>query len=126
MTDAEKALRTALAEGLNDGPWQVRMTRDKQGCTSYQVVVHTHAGICVAAEDYYAPGKFPRTDEDGYYQPDNSIDCAPHRVATARYIAAANPLAIQAILDDLDHSRKEVDRWEKRARSLGWSDKAGS
>jgi len=65
-------------------------------------------------------------DVGGYYQPDDRIDCFPHRVATARYIAAANPRAVQAILDDLDHCREGADRWEKRARSLGWSDKGGS
>ena len=126
MTPEEETLRQAITGRPTEGPWQIRMTHDKQGCTSYQVLVHTHAAICVAAEDYYAPDAFPNTDEDGYYQPDDRIDCSPHRVATARYIAAANPRAVQAILDDLDHCREGADRWEKRARSLGWSDKGGS
>jgi hypothetical protein len=124
MTEAEQALRTALAAGPKEGPWQVRMGRDRLGCTGYQIRVHTHAAICVTAEDYYLPGNFPETDEDGYYQPDDRIDCYPHRVATARLIAAANPLAMRAILGDLDQARKDADRWEKRARSLGWSDEA--
>jgi hypothetical protein len=125
MTDAEKALRMRLVEGPQEGPWQIRMGRDKFGSTGYQVCAHTHAAMCIAAEDYYpSPKYFPDMDEDGFYQPDERIDCFGHRVATARYIAAANPLAMQAILDDLEHARREADRWEKRARSLGWSDEA--
>jgi len=125
MTDheqAEQALRNAIAEKPIRGPWQVRMGRDKLGCTEYRILTHSHATICVAAEDYYAPGQFPETDDDGYYQPDSRIDCLPHRVATCRFIAAANPLAMQAILDALDRARDQAARWEKRARSLGWTD----
>lgn len=123
MTDAEEALRTALAEGPTPGPWQIRMSRDKFGCTGCQVFVHTHAATCVAAEDYYPAAKyFPNTNEDGTYQPDERTDCDWHRVATARYIAAENPLAKQAILDDLNQAREESEQWERRARSLGWSD----
>ena len=118
MTPEEDALRQAIASNPTEGPWQVRITRDKQDGTSYQVLGHTHAAICVAAEDYYEPGKFPNTDDDGYCQPDDRIDCFPHRVATARYISAASPSAMKAILDDLDRTRAEAVLWEKLVRKL--------
>jgi len=98
------------------------MARDKWGGTGYQVLTHTHAAVCVAAEDYYAHGEYPAADEDGYYEPDERIDCLPYRVATARYIAATNPQAILAVLDDLDLAREEASQWEERARALGWQD----
>lgn len=99
------------------------MDRDKFGSAGYQVCAHTHAAMCIAAEDSYpAPEYFPDTDEDGFYQPDERIDCFGHRVATARYIAAGNPLAMQAILDGRDHALEEADRRGKRARSLARSD----
>lgn len=119
MTPEEEALRLAIAGRPTDGPWQIRMTHDKKGCTAYAVLMHSHAAICVAAEDYYAPGHFPGTDEDGYYQPDDRIDCLPDKVATARFIAAANPLALKAILDELDRTRSEALKWEKLATALG-------
>jgi hypothetical protein len=122
MTEHEQALRTAIADKPIEGPWQVRMVRDKLGCTGYRILTHSHAAICVAAEDYYAPEDFPETDDDGYYQPDTRIDSFPHRIATGRFIAAANPVAMQAILDELDRARGQATRWEQRARSLGWPD----
>ncbi len=125
MTEQEKAVRAALADRPTEGPWQVRLGSDRLGGAAYHILLHTHAAICVAAKDYYLPGYFPDADEDGYYQPDDRLDCLPHGVATARYIAAANPAAMQAILDELDYAREDADRWEKRARSLGWSDTAG-
>lgn len=118
MTPEEEALRQAIAERPTEGPWQIRMTHDKQGCTAYKVLMHTHAAICVAAEDYYAPGHFPDTDGDGYYQPDDRIDCFSDNIATARFIAAANPLAVKAILDELDRTRAEAERWETLATTL--------
>lgn len=122
MGPQEEAIREALAAGPTAGPWQIRMGRDKWGLTGYQVFTHTHAAVCVAAEDYYALGKYPAADEDGYYQPDKRIDCLPHRVASARYIAAANPQAVMELLDDLDRAREEAAEWEERARALGWQD----
>jgi hypothetical protein len=120
MTDYEQAIRNAIADEPIQGPWQVWMGRDKHGCTGYRILTHSHAAICVAAEDYYAPGHFPETDDDGYYQPDARMDCFAHRVATARYIAATNPQAIEALVRELDVAREHAKTWEQRAKTLGW------
>ena len=121
MTPEEQELRYAIAGRPTEGPWQVRIGHDNHGLTGYQVLTHTHAAVCVAAQDYYAEGHLPNTDEDGYHIPDETIDCFPHRVATARYIAAANPQTIKSLIDDLDRTRAEAAAWENCARSLGWS-----
>ena len=121
MTPEEQELRYAIAGRPTEGPWQVRIGHDNHGLTGYQVLTHTHAAVCVAAQDYYAEGHLPDTDEDGYHMPDEAIDCFPHRVATARYIAAANPQTIKSLIDDLDRTRAEAAAWENCARSLGWS-----
>jgi hypothetical protein len=122
MTQHEQQIREALDGKPLMGPWQVRMCHNNWGETGFRVLTHCRPSICVAAEDYYAPGCFPETDEDGYYQPDKRIDCLPHNVANVRYIAATNPEAMQAILDELDRVRDHAARWEQRARSLGWTD----
>ncbi len=121
MTPEEQELRYAIAGRPTEGPWQVRIGHDNHGLTGYQVLTHTHAAVCVAAQDYYAEGHLPDTDEDGYHMPNKTIDCFPHRVATARYIAAANPQTIKSLIDDLDRTRAEAAAWENCARSLGWS-----
>ena len=70
MTPEEQELRYAIAGRPTEGPWQVRIGHDNHGLTGYQVLTHTHAAVCVAAQDYYAEGHLPDTDEDGYHMPD--------------------------------------------------------
>ena len=75
-----------------EGPWQVMMVCDKYGTSTYQVRMHAHAAIAVCKKSYWHEGYEPQTDEDGYYQPDEIMDCMPYQVGNARLIAAAPEL----------------------------------
>lgn len=82
-----------------DGPWQVVMVHDKYGTTSYRVQSHTHTAIAVDKKSYWPSDYEPQVDEDGYYQPDEIMDCMPYQVGNARLIAAAPELL--DVLEDL-------------------------
>lgn len=75
-----------------NGPWMVVMQRNQFGDTVYGVLEHTRTLVVVDPEGYYAKGQYPAQDEDGYYLPDDQIDCSEYRVASARLIAAAPEL----------------------------------
>lgn len=105
MNTVEALIRAALDEGPTEGPWQVLMKRDELGSTCYSVTFHTHASIVIDPAGYYEEGYKLAVDEDGYFQPDESADCSPHRIATAKYIAASNPSAMRVLLGEIDRLR---------------------
>jgi hypothetical protein len=76
----------------------VVMQRNQFGDTVYGVLEHTRTLVVVDPEGYYAKGQYPAQDEDGYYLPDDQIDCSEYRVANARLIAAA-PELLEALID---------------------------
>ena len=94
-----------------EGPWKVTMIRDEYGSTSYEILTHTHTLVAVHPPGYYDEGDYPDTDPDGYYLPDDRIDCMPHRVGTAHLIAAAPELLIAL------QSINEHGEWNGK----GWS-----
>lgn len=89
-----------------DGPWITAIVRDKHGATGYQVLTHTHTLVSVDAEEFYKDGNYPETDDDGYYIPDEFIDCSASKVANAYLIAAAPDLleALKAIVKMVTHT----------------------
>lgn len=89
-----------------DGPWLVAIVRDKHGTTSYQVLTHTHTLVSVNAEEFYEDGNYPERDDDGFYIPDEYIDCSASKVANAYLIAAAPDLleALKALLKTVIHT----------------------
>jgi len=82
-------------------PWMVVMQRNQFGDTVYGVLEHTRTLVVVDPEGYYAKGQYPAQDEDGYYLPDDGIDCSEHKVSNARLIAAA-PELLTALVDAAD------------------------
>jgi hypothetical protein len=89
-----------------DGPWLVAIVRDKHDTTSYQVLTHTHTLVSVNAEEFYEDGNYPERDDDGFYIPDEYIDCSASKVANAYLIAAAPDLleALKALLKTVIHT----------------------
>lgn len=86
MSSLDKLERLLLAATRR--PWQVRMNRDQFGTTGYTLLQHTHGAIAVNKEDYFPAGYNPPTDEYGYHQPDEHMDCSEHLVANAELLAA--------------------------------------
>lgn len=81
------------------GPWQVMMGRDQFGGTSYKVRNHTRSMIAVAHDgSFWSQDYSPKSDEDGYYLPDDQMDCHADRVLVACLIAAA-PELLDALKD---------------------------
>jgi hypothetical protein len=101
-------------------PWQVTMQRDKDGCTSYFISQHTHTSIAVIPDGYWPEGYEPPTDDDGYAQPDEHIDCMEHRVNTARLIAAAPDLlaACEALVSRARQPHEGAFDWFERLAAM--------
>jgi acyl-coenzyme A synthetase/AMP-(fatty) acid ligase len=108
----------------------VVMQRNQFGDTVFGVLEHTHTLVVVDPEGYYAEGQYPARDEDGYYLPDDRIDCSEHKVATARLIAAAPELleALEAVVktlsdqDDeglIEHAQQMIDARAAIAKATG-------
>ena len=74
------------------GPWMVQIKKDKTAITSYSVLTHIENAICVCQSDYWPEDYEPITDQFGYCQPDEYMDCDPSKIANARLIAAAPDL----------------------------------
>ena len=99
-----EALENLQSEMIS-GPWQVTMQRNL-GNTSYSICMHSHAAIAVVPAEYWVDGYTPEVDEDGYFQPDDNIDCAKYRIATMRAISHL-PDIIKEVLN-LRHELKSA------------------
>jgi len=113
-----KRLAGAANKGFSGLPWQVIMERNNHGSTHYRVRGHCEASIAVEPDQYWEEGYDPPTDEYGYFQPDDRMDCDLVRVDIARHIAAANPAAIlelirqrDELLEVLKDAREMVSDW---------------
>ena len=113
-----KRLAGAANKGFSGLPWQVIMERNNHGSTHYRVRGHCEASIAVEPDQYWEEGYDPPTDEYGYFQPDDRMDCDLVRVDIARHIAAANPAAVlelirqrDELLASLKEARELVEDW---------------
>lgn len=73
-------------------PWQVRITRNADGQTVFEILAHTSGAIACDSDlwpkDHELPyGYEPTLDENGYRQPDELITVSDHYIETARLIA---------------------------------------
>jgi hypothetical protein len=100
-TEELKRLAEAANKAYGGLPWQVTMTRPDGG-TCYSIRGHSEPGIAVDRSDYWEDDHHPPVDHFGYIQPDYYMDCSPARVDIARHIAAANPAAILALIQQRD------------------------
>lgn len=97
-----KRLAEAANKGFSGLPWQVIMERNNHGSTHYRVRGHCEASIAVEPDQYWEEDYDPPTDEYGYFQPDDRMDCDLVRVDIARHIAAANPAAVLELIRQRD------------------------
>jgi hypothetical protein len=116
-TEELKRLAEAANKAYGGLPWQVTMTRPDGG-TCYSIRGHSEPGIAVDRSDYWEDDHHPPVDHFGYIQPDYYMDCSPAKVDIARHIAAANPAAILALIQQRDEllaalkdARELVDDW---------------
>ncbi len=98
VPDRHQALREALAAGPTGGKWEYRYGF---GCWSVSSD-HSVSGPCPSGRQAIAA--IPRESRKG------AAAYAHMFEANARYIAAANPEAIRALLADLDAARAECER----------------
>lgn len=95
------ALAKEATKGFAGFPWQVTMARNEDGVTGYYVRGHCEAGIAVVRDQYWDDDYNPPRDDYGYFQPDENMDCLPVRVDIAKFIAAANPTVIRALIAEI-------------------------
>ena len=117
-TEELKRLAEAVLKAYSGFSWQVTMVRDEHGVTHYHIRSHSEPGIAVIKDQYWEDDHIPPVDHYGYTQPDDRMDCDVFRVDTARLIAAANPAAILALIQQRDEllaalkdARELVDDW---------------
>lgn len=117
-TEELKRLAEAVLKAYSGLSWQVTMVRNEHGVTHYHIRSHSEPGIAVIKDQYWEDDYIPSVDHYGYIQPDDRMDCDVFRVDTARLIAAANPAAILALIQQRDEllaalkdARELVDDW---------------
>ncbi len=117
-TEELKRLAEAVLKAYSGLSWQVTMVRNEHGVTHYHIRSHSEPGIAVIKDQYWEDDHIPPVDHYGYIQPDDHIDCDVFRVNIARLIAAANPAAILALIQQRDEllaalkdARELVDDW---------------
>ena len=117
--DIEELKRLAEAANKAHGglPWQVTMARH-DSVTHYHIRGHCEPAIAVVKDEYWEDDYEPPVDFYGYIQPDERMDCDQARVDIARHVAAANPAAILALIQQRDEllaalkdARELVDDW---------------
>ena len=100
------------------GPWQVTMARH-EGVTHYRVGSHCETAIAGDPRHYWEKGHTPPTDNYGYFQPDEWMDCAEHMIANAHLIAAApDMLALLIELVDMEGPQPGTSAWGDKARAV--------
>lgn len=62
----------------------------------YVVEPSEKTALAIDRRKFWHHGYEPERDDDGYYQPDEYLDCDPQAIAIARLIAAA-PLLFDAL-----------------------------
>jgi hypothetical protein len=117
-TEELKRLAESVLKAYSGLSWQVTMVRNEHGVTHYHIRSHSEPGIAVIKDQYWEDDHIPPVDHYGYIQPDDRMDCDVFRVDTARLIAAANPAAILALIQQRDEllaalkdARELVDDW---------------
>ena len=107
-TEELKRLAEAVLKAYSGLSWQVTMARNEHGVTHYHIRSHSEPGIAVIKDQYWEDDHIPPVDHYGYIQPDDRMDCDVFRVDIARLIAAANPAAILALIQQRDELLAEM------------------
>ncbi|MGH2343401.1 hypothetical protein ACRC7T_18200 [Segnochrobactraceae bacterium EtOH-i3] len=97
------------------GSWQTTMSRRGTGETSYRPRIHTHASIAIDPYAYWEDGYKPPVDEDGYYQPDERMDCDEYTIAVARLISHLPDIA-----KELLEKRNDIDALIAALKEVQW------
>ena len=117
-TEELKRLAEAVLKAYSGLSWQVTMVRNEHGVTHYHIRSHSEPGIAVIKDQYWEDDHIPPVDHYGYIQPDDRMDCDVFRVDIARLIAAANPAAILALIQQRDELLAALEQERKR---LDWA-----
>ena len=107
-TEELKRLAEAVLKAYSGLSWQVTMVRNEHGVTHYHIRSHSEPGIAVIKDQYWEDDHIPSVDHYGYIQPDDRMDCDVFRVDIARLIAAANPAAILALIEQREAAHSEL------------------
>ena len=107
-TEELKRVISSLPNEFCHRPLQVIMSRPENCGTRYHIQSHIEPSIHVEPSDYWGYGHVYATDEHGYIQPDDEMDCDQWRHEYARYMALTAP---KYILEMMQH----MENWKNQA-----------
>ncbi|MDQ0571523.1 hypothetical protein QFZ42_003357 [Variovorax paradoxus] len=102
---AERAIREALAAGPTTGPWMQAHRRNDEGLFNTEVFDHSSEAIALLTW-------YPKQMGNGV--------TATYREQNARYIAACNPEAMQALLAEVDRLRAALSATKQGGKAEWW------